>query len=93
MATVTKSLIIQGHNLLAGQSHSWKWNNAPKDRVYSFSVRPINAQNNSSLKYRAEVRNVRYQLTGSPEEMEVHFEVHNWGSVWIDYFVFMSTVA
>jgi hypothetical protein len=95
MATVSLVLVVQGHNLDGGQSHYWKWNNAPRDRVYSFSVEPIDAQNNSALDYKAEVRNIKYVITGGPvgsEEMEVHFEVHNWGTAWIDYRVRMGTI-
>jgi hypothetical protein len=87
------NIIVQGHTLDGGQSHFWKWNNSNSDYVYSLAVQPLNSQNNSSLEYKAEVRNVRYLTTGKPAELEVHFEVHNWGTAWCDYFVRMAAVG
>lgn len=84
------SIIIQGHALLAGQTHYWVWNNAPKNAVYALSARPLDGQNNSSLQNRVQVLNVRAMSTGSPDVMRVYFNVHNWGSTWCDYRVIMS---
>jgi hypothetical protein len=86
------SIIIQDEGLLAGQTRTWTWFNAPKNAVYALSARPIDGQNNSALQNRVEIRNVRAMSTGSPETMRVSFEVHNWGTTWCDYWVIMSQI-
>ena len=84
------SIIVEGHSLLGGQTHSYVWNNAPKDRVYSLSARPIDGQNNSSLQNKVEIRNIKAMATGSPEKMKAYYDVHNWGTTWCDYWVIMA---
>lgn len=83
------ALIVQGFSLSAGQTHNWKWNNAPKSAVLTFQVVPLNSQNNSHLLYRAQVQNVR-SLLRNGKELEVYFQVHNWGTVWTNYHVYMA---
>lgn len=91
-AKVIISIIVQGENLAAGQTHSLSWNNAPKDVVYALSARPLDGQNNSLLKNKVRIQNLRAMSTGSPEKMTVYFDVHNWGSTWCDYQVIMSQI-
>ena len=88
-AKTSIQLVVQGVNLSAGQNHNWKWNNALKGAVTSFQVHPLNSQNNSHLLYRAQVRNVR-SLLRNGKELEIYFQVHNWGTVWTNYHLYMA---
>lgn len=67
-ATTIISIIIQGENLAAGQTHYLGWNNAPPDVVYALSARPIDGQNNSALQNKVRIQNVRAMSTGSPQK-------------------------
>lgn len=84
-------IILDGFTLSGGQTHHWKWNNSRKDATHAFQVQPFNSQNNSSLEYRSKVHDVRSLLRGG-NELEIYFNVTNWGSSWHDYRVHMSRV-
>lgn len=85
-------LIIKGFTLLADTTHHWKWNNANKAATHCFQVWTFNSQNNPHLLYRAQVKNVR-SLWRKPNELEIYFDVYNWGTVWTDYYVYGSIVT
>ena len=86
------SIIADGFSLSGGQTHHWRWNNANKYATHGFQVIPINGQNNSHLLYKAQVQNVR-SLLRNDYELELYFDVHNWGGHWADYRIIMSTVT
>jgi hypothetical protein len=101
MADVTRTVVVEGKNLGAGESKVYHWNHAPYLAVFAFSVHPtITFQNNNFIDAKpalAEVRNVKYRYKKAIEfvqsaELEVYFEVHNLCEYTIDYVVTMATI-
>lgn len=87
-AKTTTGILIQGTNLLAGQTRTYYWHITYKNAVYSFSVWPLDAQNNPLLENKVRVQNVRAMTT--MDDMTLYFDVQNWGTVWCDFFVMVA---
>lgn len=99
MATVKTFMTVDYSHLPAGQSRTFRWNNAPYPAVYSFSVWPVINSNNNSIIERqpalAEVTNVRQRFKRGfayvqKQEMEVLCTVRNLSAYAISFKVYMS---
>lgn len=96
MATVGKQLIHEGKALAGGKTVSTHWNHALTDAVYSIFAVPMDGENNPALEYKVQIQNVRCLSTGSykqgTHEMEIYYDIHNWGTSTIDYRVWASWI-
>ncbi len=96
MATVTFQHLATVTSISPGVTHHWWWNNAPDERVWSFSVDsriPLKfAFPNSSA--RVEVTRVEYRQNyeGGKFEREIHFWVKNTGKGEAHYLIHMATI-
>lgn len=77
-------------SLDAGKSLHTKWNNAPFQRVFAFSVHPVAHQKGAVAKM--EITRVWTEHNYDTGETEVHLIVKNIGASWGYCYIFMSQV-
>jgi hypothetical protein len=93
MANVSFQLLATG-SLAAGASTTWSWNNAPSQRVWGFSVDPVDVTGDEILPGPSsfEITRVTYKLV-SPGKRVISVQVKNTGAFTWSYNLYMSRVS
>ena len=76
----------------AGATHHLSWNNAPAQRVWSFSVDAHVMPPFVDTPAQVEVTRVEYRQTSFNGEREIHFWIKNTGSFKASYAIHMATI-
>lgn len=100
MAQVTFSHLGYTTTISPGATHHWWWNNAPSERVWTFSVDasvPLDIPPQPNTSAMVEVTRVEYRQNyygggSSGFEREVHFWVKNTGTITANYAIHMATI-
>ena len=100
MAQVTFQHVGFTTTIAPGVTHHWTWNNAPAERVWSFSVDasiPLDIPPQVGASAQVEVTRVEYRQNYSGGgsagfEREIQFWVKNVGLITANYAVHMATI-